>query len=215
MDGLGTPQGPLIQELRVGARLTQNDVAPLLGISQPQYSRLENGRDRLSVEQWTSVAPLLALGIYTSDPPPLSEVQYLVCWVPAGRLAHAVYPSIADELALFADCRLACQAAAALDVFGLRGACAIGATPRFIERDLLPHLTGVDERRTHRVPQRSRSVLGAAAESLSFASEAFSRFVGDITRRHGTPSVQDRTTPPSRFEWRQDHFALVEAQGGA
>ncbi len=115
--------------------------------------------------------------------------------------------------ALFIDCRLACQAAAAVDLFGLPGACAIGVTPRFVERDLLPHLTGIVEHRTHRVPQRGRGP-GAAAEALSYASEAFSRFVRDVEGR-GMPSVQDRTTPPSRLAWRTDHFALVPPRDGA
>ncbi|HET6508360.1 MAG TPA: helix-turn-helix transcriptional regulator [Baekduia sp.] len=203
---LGTPAGSVIRELREGARLTQATVAEGLHISQPQYSRLENGRDRLTSDEWASVAPALALGIYVPDPPPLADLVYLVCWVPsdAGRLADAIYPCIGVELPLFADALLACRVAAVLDVFGLRGACAIAATPRAAD-DLIFRLTRVNG--THRIPRRGRGELPAATEALSFASEAFSRFVGDLDRNDGVPSVQAVGTPRWRVAWREDRFA--------
>jgi transcriptional regulator with XRE-family HTH domain len=203
---LGTPAGSLIRELRKGARLTQMVVAGRLQISQPQYSRLESGRDRLTRDEWATVAPALALGIYVPDPPPLTELVHLVCWVPSptGRLADAIYPCIGVELPLFGDGLMAARVAAALDIFGLRGACTIAATPRAVD-DLLFRLARVNS--THRVPRRERGELHAATEALSFASEAFSRFVGDVERNDGIPSVQAVGTPPWRVAWREDHFA--------
>jgi transcriptional regulator with XRE-family HTH domain len=202
---LGTPAGSLIRELRKGARLTQAVVAEQLHISQPQYSRLETGSDRLTRDQWTSVAPALALGIYVPDPPPVDDLVYLVCWVPSptGRLADAIYPCIGVELPLFGDGLLACRVAMVLDTFGLRGACAIAATPRAVD-DLLFQLARVNG--THRVPRRERGELHAATEALSFAGEAFSRFVSDVERNDGVPSVQAVGTPPWRVAWQGDRF---------
>ena len=53
--------GPALRELRVGSRLTQDDVAERLGVPQSLVSKLESGERRLKLDEAWAYAD--ALGV--------------------------------------------------------------------------------------------------------------------------------------------------------
>lgn len=45
-----------LRQLREQKKISQQDLAQILEISQPQYSRIENGEDNFSDEEWSKLA---------------------------------------------------------------------------------------------------------------------------------------------------------------
>ena len=48
--------GKKLKELREMKELSQEDLAIILGIKQPYYSQLENGKKKITIEQITKIA---------------------------------------------------------------------------------------------------------------------------------------------------------------
>jgi len=57
-------QSNRIRELRKRVGLTQTDMADRLGISQPQFARLENGKNEITMSQLRKVASILGVKPY-------------------------------------------------------------------------------------------------------------------------------------------------------